>query len=124
MSIPELLSQIPNILAGLIGAFGILVIVIGVAIAMVEYVRGMLFERHRQGEDITKHHVDPIRVELGRYINFGLELLIAKDVIETIFAPTWTEIIQFFALVVIRTIVSYFLIYEVDKIDQRRRRQP
>ncbi|MFC1598355.1 DUF1622 domain-containing protein [Patescibacteria group bacterium] len=118
--ITELIQQVAELLATTTGIIGIVIIVIGVLVAAVEYSRS-IFKNHPPGEDIAKSHIDPVRVELGRYINFGLEFMIAKDVIETIFAPSWTEIGQFAALVAIRTVISFFLIYEIDKIESRKK---
>jgi len=53
-----------------------------------------------------------IRLEFGRYILLGLEFFIAADVIQTIFLPTWSELGMLAAIVLIRTILSYFLTHE------------
>lgn len=114
------LAFIADAIAQVTGVLGMLVISFGVTMAIVRFILGLLFERHTVGENITKHHVDPIRVGLGRFINLGLEFLIAKDAIETIFAHTWDDLTQLFLLVIIRTIVSFFLMYEIEKIEHRR----
>jgi uncharacterized membrane protein len=95
------------------------VLIVGSSIALFKFVSGLLFEKHRPGEDLTDHHVNPIRVEFGRYITFALEFLIAKDIIETLFTPEWEDVGQLAALVVIRTIIGLFLMYEIEKIEKR-----
>lgn len=51
---------------------------------------------------------------MGTYILFGLEILIAADIIETIMNPTMEEIVFLAAVVVIRTVISYFLGKEME----------
>lgn len=50
-----------------------------------------------------------IRMELTSKIVFGLEFLIAADILATIISPTAEEIIVLAAVVIIRTIMGYFL---------------
>jgi len=50
-----------------------------------------------------------IRIEFTSKIVFGLEFLIAADILATIISPTAEEIIMLAAVVIIRTIMGYFL---------------
>ncbi|PKL69906.1 MAG: hypothetical protein CVV30_00590 [Methanomicrobiales archaeon HGW-Methanomicrobiales-1] len=50
-----------------------------------------------------------IRRELTDKIVFGLEFLIAADILTTITTPTQEELINLAVVVVIRTILGYFL---------------
>ncbi|MFH1426816.1 MAG: DUF1622 domain-containing protein [Candidatus Kerfeldbacteria bacterium] len=111
-----LISSVADIAAIAAGVLGAIMIILGTLIATGRFVQG-LFQKHHPDVNIAKARLDPIRFEFGQYINFGLEFFIAKDVLETMFLPSWTEIGQLFALVVIRTVISYFLIYEIHKIE-------
>lgn len=91
----------------------------GAFFALVSLIKGLLSNRPNN-KSFTYTYLDPLRIEFGRYINLGLEFLIAKDVIETMFLPTWTDIGQLFALVVIRTLISYFLMHEIKSIGDRK----
>ncbi|HNB03748.1 MAG: DUF1622 domain-containing protein [Methanomicrobiales archaeon] len=53
-----------------------------------------------------------IRREFTSKIVFGLEFFIASDVLTTLIAPTQEEIILLAVVVVIRTILGYFLARE------------
>jgi len=117
MSIFILLTQYFSIALGAIGAG---IIVAGGISAFVRFLIG-IFEKHSPQENVPKRHIDPVRVQFGRYINFGLEFLVAKDVVETIFLHSWEDLGQLLLLVIIRTIVSYFLGFEVDKIEARKK---
>lgn len=51
---------------------------------------------------------------LGTYILLSLEILICADIIESILNPTIHDIIILASIVVIRTIVSFFLNKEIE----------
>ncbi|WP_164814037.1 DUF1622 domain-containing protein, partial [Clostridium perfringens] len=51
---------------------------------------------------------------LGTYILLGLEILICADIIESILNPTFHDIIVLASIVVIRTVISYFLNKEIE----------
>ena len=53
-----------------------------------------------------------VRRELTDKIVFGLEFLIAADILTTVMAPTKDELINLAVVVVIRTILGYFLAKE------------
>ena len=52
---------------------------------------------------------ESIRHQLGTYILLGLEFMIAGDVIATISHPTLEEIAILASIVLVRTVISYFL---------------
>jgi uncharacterized membrane protein len=54
----------------------------------------------------------PIRHRLGRWLGLALELLIGGDIIRTAVAPTWNDIGQLAAIVALRVVIEYTLIYE------------
>ncbi len=101
------------------GVVGGLIISAGAVLALFRFLVGAISTNHKKSDPFAKKSLDPIRVEFGRYINLGLEFFIAKDVLETMFLPTWTDIGQLFALVIIRTMISYFLMHEIEKIEAK-----
>ena len=60
-----------------------------------------------------------LRIKLGQYLLLGLELLIASDIIETIVNPGLEELAQVAGIVLIRTVLSFFLNREIGA-DQRK----
>jgi uncharacterized membrane protein len=52
---------------------------------------------------------DSVRLQLGRWLVLALELELAADILRTAVAPTWNEIGQLAAIVVLRTVLNYFL---------------
>lgn len=64
---------------------------------------------------ILEYH--DIRRDFTHKIVFGLDFLIAGDILRTIIAPSQEEIILLGAIVGIRTILGYFLSKEVIEYD-------
>ncbi|HEY9856250.1 MAG TPA: DUF1622 domain-containing protein [Stenomitos sp.] len=56
-----------------------------------------------------------IRLDLGRWLSLALEFELAADILRTAVAPTWNEIGQLAAIIVIRTAVNFFLQREIDR---------
>jgi uncharacterized membrane protein len=62
---------------------------------------------------------DLIRLGLGRWLALGLEFELAADILRTSVAPTWNEIGQLAAIVVLRTSLNFFLQKELDSFARR-----
>jgi uncharacterized membrane protein len=56
------------------------------------------------------------RIELGRYILAGLELFIVADIIRTALSLAFADLLFLGVLVVIRSIISYFLDRELGEL--------
>lgn len=83
---------------------GALIVIWGTLIATVAFCRKEMFKRT---EAVRLN--DSIRVKLGSYLVLALEFFIAGDIIKTIITPTWESVGILGVIVVIRTILSYFL---------------
>ncbi len=57
-----------------------------------------------------------IRLDLGHSIVLGIEFLLASDIIKTIITPDYYEIGILASLVIIRSILTYFLNQELESI--------
>ncbi|MBP1040299.1 DUF1622 domain-containing protein [Vagococcus sp. BWB3-3] len=94
-----------------LNAISIMILVFGVAKAVWDFIRN-------EGRGLprleTAKHNNIIKNYLGTYILLGLEILIAADIIESIMNPTLEDILVLAAVVVIRTIISYFLGKEIE----------
>lgn len=62
---------------------------------------------------------EEVRLTLGRWLALALEFELAADILRTAVAPTWNEIGQLAAIVVLRTALNYFLQREIDKAAER-----
>src|SRR5215216_2571382 len=56
-----------------------------------------------------------IRLYLGRYLALGLEFQIGADILSTAVAPTFDDVLLLGAIVVIRTVLNYFLSKELER---------
>lgn len=90
----------------------ILVLVWGVVKAGFDFIR---FEIKAKDRMSAARENSFIRNFLGSYVLLGLEILIAADIIETIIHPTFADIVRLAVVVVIRTVISYFLNMEIEK---------
>jgi uncharacterized membrane protein len=64
---------------------------------------------------IRKRSYTEIRLFLGRYLVLGLEFQLGSDILSTAVAPTIAEIKILAAIVVIRTVLNYFLSKEIER---------
>jgi len=73
---------------------------------------------HRREMQTAK---EEIRLHLGRWLALGIEFELAADILRTAMTPTWNEIGQLAAIIVIRTALNFFLQKEIDNAERRRR---
>lgn len=69
----------------------------------------------------TQQDKENIRLNLGRWLAVALEFELAADILRTAIAPTWSEIGQLAAIIVLRTVLNYFLQQEIDKAAAREK---
>lgn len=74
------------------------------------------FSRSRQHFDA----IEGIRLQLGRVLILGLEFTVASDILRTAVAPTRQDILNLGAIVLLRTLLNYFLEQEIRQGEQRR----
>ncbi|MBA3954888.1 DUF1622 domain-containing protein [Candidatus Dependentiae bacterium] len=91
---------------------GVLVIVISSFRAIKLYF--LRFTRH-QGTVIG---INQIRLELGYGITLGLEFAVAGDIIGSVAHPSYSELGILAIIVLIRTLLSYFLNKELQSLTQ------
>ena len=92
-------------------------LVIGGAVlrGITTYLR-QLFSRSKQRYDST----EAIRLKLGRVLALGLEFTVASDILRTAVAPTRQDILNLGAIVLLRTLLNYFLEREIRQGEQSR----
>ena len=92
-------------------------LVIGVAAfrGIVAYL-GQLVRRSSAPAD----SIESIRLRLGRVLALGLEFTIASDILRTAVAPTRQDIMNLGAIVLLRTLLNFFLEREIRMVDERQ----
>ena len=96
---------------------GVGVIVVGALFATARYLGDL-----RSGA--SKDSFDRFRANLGRAILLGLEFLVGADIIATVTAPLTLDSIGLLGLLVlIRTLLSFSLVTEIEGVAPWRRRE-
>ncbi len=103
----ELLVSAVGYMRLVVEAIGAAVIGIGAVSTVFLFARSFL----APGEYATSD----IRLHLGRFLVLGLEFQLAADVLATAIAPTWEAVQLLAAIVVIRTMLNYFLSKELER---------
>lgn len=93
-------------------------LIIGLAALEAIYKAIALFFVRRKSSDQLK---ETIRLNFGGWLSIALEFELAADILRTAISPTWTEIGQLGAIVVLRTALNFFLQMEIEKAENRKR---
>ena len=104
------LKNILQILVTILDWLSVLVIIYGVLMQFIGFIISEFTAKDRR---IAVEKVTMLKNFLGTYILFALEILIGADIIESILDPSINHILSLAALVIIRTIISYFLNKEI-----------
>jgi len=107
------MQQVLDYVTLVIGSLAGLIIIYGVILGSVELIRAEFRSFRRDPE--TSHRFEKIRFDIGFHLLLGLEFLIAADIIRTIIRPTLEELAILGGIVVIRTVISYFLGKEIGQ---------
>jgi uncharacterized membrane protein len=105
-------------LADGVEAFAALIIALGALQATGQGLR-LFFVRPPEPEERKTE----VRLKLGRWLSLALEFELAADILRTAIAPTWDEIGKLAAIVVLRTMLNYFLEREIRTADRSAREQ-
>lgn len=101
-----------EVAATLIDLVAIAVLLVGAARFLIGYLKA----EFGPGEDERKRGLNAERVELGRYILAGLEILIVSDIITTAVSLAMSDLVFLGILVVIRSVTSFFLERELETV--------
>ena len=96
-----------------LNVIGALIICVGALYALLHFLRTFLKTAHRVQTAYSTIPVNNIRLSLGRGIVLGLEFMVAGDIVYTIVTPDYYELGLLAILVAIRTVLSYFLTWEL-----------
>jgi len=90
-----------------VDVLGVVVIIFGIAVAFLVSVRNVM-KHQPAGYDL-------LRVRIGKALLLGLEFLVAADVIRTVVLDlTLQNLLTLGLLVVIRTVLSWSLVVEIE----------
>ena len=104
-----IINQLLSYLMEVVDSIGIIILAFGVFRAAIRYVQLVM----HMSAAIS---IESIRLNLGQTIILAVEFLLVSDLLKTIISPNYYEIGMLGALVVIRTILTYFLNKELEQI--------
>jgi uncharacterized membrane protein len=70
--------------------------------------------------DPINEEKEAVRLRLGHWLTVAIEFELAADILRTAMAPTWNIIGQLAAIVVLRTVLNYFLQQEIARTARRK----
>ena len=85
-------------------------------VGAIRFIAGVAVAEFRRSGSDRVEKTNRVRIELGRYILAGLELFIVADIIRTALSLAFADLIFLGLLVVIRSIISYFLDRELKEL--------
>ena len=91
---------------------GILMIVVGVVIALVQFIQYICSHSLSQ----PNNPINIIRLRLGRMLLLGLECIVAADLIGTITTPDYYDIGILAIIVIIRSVLSFTINREIQSL--------
>jgi uncharacterized membrane protein len=112
-----MITTILEKLADVISIISIAVVVYGTLVAFVKFVA---VECRRARRAFSIHALTVLRGDLGTYLLLGLEFLIAADILKTILEPGLMELGVLAGMVLLRTILSFFLNKELKETEREQ----
>ena len=108
------LIEIFDWVSGIIELAAILVLVVG----GIRFIATWVPSEFRDTPDLRQTDLARARIKLGAYILSGLELFIVSDIIHTALSLAFADLLFLGLLVVIRSIVSFFLEREIKDLKE------
>ncbi len=110
--VDEVIKMIASYVAYGAEGMAALIIAVGAVKAILTHMR-MHIRRRSDAIQICS-----CRLQLGHSLSLALEFLIGADVLKTAIAPSWGEIGQLAAIIAIRTVLNFFLMWELERTEK------
>jgi len=108
------LSQYISPISLFFDTFGIFLVVVGGVLAVIEWLQVQI--THLGSREKRKTQTQDLRVHFSQKLVLGLEFFLAGDIIRLIATPTTDVLIRVGAIIVIRTVLAYFLSREIKEL--------
>jgi uncharacterized membrane protein len=92
--------------------------------ASIRAIIGFLFKALFQRMPKEKLAEQNLRIELGFALSLALEFELGADILKTAIAPNWQAIGIVASIIVLRTMLNYFLQKELEQAESRERKIP
>lgn len=104
-----------------VGTLGLGVILWGVLLSAVKFVRSEWSALRGMAVGEEK---EALRHQLGYYLLLGLEFLVAADIVHTVLTPSLGELAILGSIVAIRTVISFSINWELRQELRREQKEP
>ncbi len=105
----HLVSTLNNWVVSLCQLLALFVIVTGIIKALI------IYGRHLFTNFSSAIAFQGSRLELGYAFSLGLSFLVGGSILKTTFTPTWNDLGQLAAIILLRTVLNYLLLMAIDK---------
>lgn len=117
----EALNPYLNLIADMVALFGGMIMLVAVVVTAFRLTRVELAALRKVE---LAHDRRTLRHHLGYYILLGLEFIVVADILRTIIHPGWEELLVLGTVVLIRTIVSVTLNWELSRVQHIEEEHP
>ena len=107
----ERIAEAIEWVAGATDFVAAVIILLGFARGLVRFIRAEVGSAKTRGQQLQE-----VRCQLGTYLLLGLEFMIVSDILHSCVHRDFESLGELGALVVIRTVISYFLGKELEHI--------
>ncbi len=114
-TIKEIIAYIPEI----IDVIGVIILIIGFIRGLIKYVQFESDRIQRKGNVVYKMQL--LRCDIGMYILLALDFMITSDIINSMVHTDMQELINLAFIVVLRTVIGYFLGKELEEVHQKNK---
>ena len=112
----ELLIEFVGLVAPWIEAIGIAVVMWGALEGLLGLVMRAKAVLMREPGIVPISH---IRIAIGEKTALGLDFFLAGDIIQTIIVPSWESLAMLGGIVVIRTVIAFFLNKDLRELSEK-----
>jgi uncharacterized membrane protein len=108
------LSQFVSPVSLFFDIVGIFLVVLGGVVAIISWIHWQVV--HVQNREKLKHQIQDLRVHFAQKLVLGLEFFLAGDIIRLITTPTADVLIRVGSIIIIRSVLAYFLSREIKEL--------
>ena len=111
-------ETVVHILIVILNTISVLILVLGVIKAIIRFINvEFSLKDNVDRDEVELRSINIIKRNLGAYVLLSLEVLIAADIIESFLYPSIEDILMLGAVVIIRTVISFFLGKEIEAVE-------
>lgn len=107
----ELINGLAQYAAYFLETVAIAIILVGSIRTLIPYASHCMFSKQCLKEYAVA------RIQLGHSLSLGLEFLIGADILKSAVSPSWQALGQLAAIVAIRSVINFLLIWELKETD-------